>query len=86
MLESNLYEGSQKFTGDHSALKYGVSISDECIFWEAAKRVIQWAGKKLDKLLNLRIYCFPEFLTFRDFQINSKGISLRNPLINLKGS
>jgi 3-deoxy-7-phosphoheptulonate synthase len=52
MLESNLYEGSQKFTGDHSALKYGVSITDECISWETTERLVQWAAEKLDKMLN----------------------------------
>jgi 3-deoxy-7-phosphoheptulonate synthase len=34
MLESNLHEGNQKFSGDVSSLKYGVSITDECISWE----------------------------------------------------
>ena len=50
MLESNLYEGNQKFTGDRSALKYGVSITDECISWETTERLIRSAAEQLDKL------------------------------------
>jgi 3-deoxy-7-phosphoheptulonate synthase len=52
MLESNLYEGSQKFTGDQSALKYGVSITDGCISWETTERLIRWAAEKLDRVPN----------------------------------
>ena len=34
MLESNLYEGSQKIPSDLSLLKYGVSVTDGCIGWD----------------------------------------------------
>ena len=47
MLESNLYEGNQKFTGDVSSLKYGVSITDECISWETTEKLILWAHEKI---------------------------------------
>ena len=47
MLESNLYEGNQKFTGDHAALKYGVSITDECISWEVTENLLMSAHEKL---------------------------------------
>jgi 3-deoxy-7-phosphoheptulonate synthase len=47
MLESNLYEGNQKFTGDVSSLKYGVSITDECISWETTEQLILWAHEKI---------------------------------------
>jgi 3-deoxy-7-phosphoheptulonate synthase len=50
MLESNLYEGNQKFTADRSALKYGVSITDECISWETTERLIRSAAEKLGRL------------------------------------
>ncbi|MBI9082160.1 MAG: 3-deoxy-7-phosphoheptulonate synthase [Desulfobacterales bacterium] len=49
MLESNLFEGSQKYTGDVSALKYGVSITDECISWETTEKLILGAHEKLDR-------------------------------------
>jgi 3-deoxy-7-phosphoheptulonate synthase len=47
MLESNLFEGSQKCPGDGCALKYGVSITDECISWEATKGLIRCAHNRL---------------------------------------
>ena len=47
MLESNLHEGSQKFSGDASALKYGVSITDECISWETTEELLLWAHEKI---------------------------------------
>ena len=47
MLESNLFEGNQKFSGDISSLKYGVSITDECISWETTERLLLSAAEKL---------------------------------------
>ncbi len=47
MLESNLYEGNQKFSADLSALKYGVSITDECISWETTANLLLSAHEKL---------------------------------------
>ncbi len=47
MLESNLHEGSQKYTGELADLKYGVSITDECISWEATENLILAAHDKL---------------------------------------
>ena len=49
MLESNLHEGNQKFTGDVSALKYGVSITDECISWETTEQLLTWAHEKIQQ-------------------------------------
>ena len=49
MLESNLFEGNQKFSGDLSALKYGVSITDECISWETTEHLLLSAAEKLVK-------------------------------------
>jgi 3-deoxy-7-phosphoheptulonate synthase len=40
MVESNLFGGSQKIPGDRSQLKYGVSITDECIGWETTERMV----------------------------------------------
>jgi 3-deoxy-7-phosphoheptulonate synthase len=47
MLESNLHEGNQKFSGDSSSLKYGVSITDECISWETTEQLLMWAHEKI---------------------------------------
>jgi 3-deoxy-7-phosphoheptulonate synthase len=47
MLESNLFEGNQKFSGDPERLAYGVSITDECISWEATEKLVQWAAEKI---------------------------------------
>jgi len=47
MLESNLFEGNQKFSGDLSSLKYGVSITDECISWETTENLLLSAAEKL---------------------------------------
>ena len=43
MLESHLNPGNQKVTGDLSALKYGVSITDACIGWEETEELLTWA-------------------------------------------
>jgi 3-deoxy-7-phosphoheptulonate synthase len=47
MLESNLFEGNQKCSGDGCDLKYGVSITDECISWENTISLIRCAYDKL---------------------------------------
>ena len=47
MLESNLFEGSQKCNGDCKTLKYGVSITDECISWETTEGLIRCANERL---------------------------------------
>jgi 3-deoxy-7-phosphoheptulonate synthase len=47
MLESNLFEGSQKFSSDRASLAYGVSITDECISWETTERLVLWAAEKI---------------------------------------
>ena len=47
MLESNLFEGNQKFSSDPSNLVYGVSITDECISWETTERLVLWAAEKI---------------------------------------
>ncbi|MBA3011403.1 MAG: 3-deoxy-7-phosphoheptulonate synthase [Proteobacteria bacterium] len=47
MLESNLFEGNQKCSGNACSLKYGVSITDECISWESTISLIRCAYGKL---------------------------------------
>ncbi len=47
MLESHLFEGNQKLNGDASGLKYGVSITDACIGWEATEQLLLGAHSRL---------------------------------------
>ncbi len=49
MLESNLFEGNQKCkcNGDACDLRYGVSITDECISWDTTVSLIRCAYDRL---------------------------------------
>ncbi len=47
MLESNLFEGKQKFSRDKDTLEYGISITDECISWETTEKLILCAFEQL---------------------------------------
>ena len=47
MLESNLFEGNQKLGDDPSHLRYGVSITDECIGWEKTEELMHYAHQVL---------------------------------------
>jgi 3-deoxy-7-phosphoheptulonate synthase len=47
MLESNLFEGSQKCNGDPECLAYGVSVTDECISWDSTEELVLYAAGKL---------------------------------------
>lgn len=49
MLESHLMAGNQPFSRDTSMLKYGVSITDECISWEMTEQLILWAHERLQQ-------------------------------------
>jgi len=40
MIESNLFEGSQKIPKDLAQLRYGVSITDPCIGWDETERLL----------------------------------------------
>jgi len=41
MIESNLFEGNQKIQKGFEGLKYGVSVTDECIGWETTERILR---------------------------------------------
>jgi len=41
MVESNLHHGKQSIPANLSQLKYGVSVTDECIGWETTEKVIR---------------------------------------------
>jgi len=47
MLESNLFEGKQKFGSSPAGLAFGVSITDECISWETTEKLVSWAADKI---------------------------------------
>jgi len=55
MLESNLFEGNQSVPDDLSKLKYGVSVTDACIGWEATEELILGLRDKLKDVLPERI-------------------------------
>lgn len=47
MIESNIHEGSQKISGDRSLLRYGVSVTDECVGWETTARIVHKAHEQM---------------------------------------
>jgi 3-deoxy-7-phosphoheptulonate synthase len=47
MVESNLFEGSQPIPKNLADLRYGVSLTDSCIGWEATERMLRWGYEKL---------------------------------------
>jgi 3-deoxy-7-phosphoheptulonate synthase len=47
MLESHLEEGSQPFPQDPALLRYGVSITDACLGWEATARILAEGAERL---------------------------------------
>ena len=47
MLESNIHDGKQQLPPDVSDLKYGVSITDECIGWSKTEELLRWVYTKL---------------------------------------
>jgi 3-deoxy-7-phosphoheptulonate synthase len=49
MVESHLNEGNQPIPKNKAELRYGVSITDSCIGWEATERMLRWGYEKLAK-------------------------------------
>jgi 3-deoxy-7-phosphoheptulonate synthase len=49
MVESHLHEGNQPIPKKLSELRYGVSITDSCIGWEATERMLRWGHAALSK-------------------------------------
>src|SRR5215471_70108 len=43
MVESNLEEGNQPIPTDRRQLRYGVSVTDECVGWETTERMLRHA-------------------------------------------
>ena len=48
MLESNLFPGAQKLSGDSDSLAYGVSVTDACIGWDETVELLRWAYDQAD--------------------------------------
>ncbi|HWD92504.1 MAG TPA: 3-deoxy-7-phosphoheptulonate synthase [Verrucomicrobiae bacterium] len=49
MIESYLHEGSQPIPKKLSEIRYGISITDACISWEATERMLRWGHEQLAK-------------------------------------
>ena len=47
MVESNLHAGNQKIPKELHQLRYGVSVTDACVGWEATERILRQAYAKL---------------------------------------
>ena len=47
MIESNLFDGKQSIPDDKSQLKYGVSVTDECIGWDTTEQILIEGHAKL---------------------------------------
>lgn len=47
MVESYLEEGNQPFPKNPGNLRYGVSITDACLGWEATERMLRWGYEQL---------------------------------------
>lgn len=50
MMESNLFEGRQEIPENLSQLKYGVSVTDECIGWDETEKLVLQAYQNLSKV------------------------------------
>ncbi len=50
MLESSLFEGRQDIPKNLEELKYGVSITDECIGWEETEKIVLQAYENLSRI------------------------------------
>jgi 3-deoxy-7-phosphoheptulonate synthase len=51
MVESHLNEGNQPIPKSLNELRYGVSITDSCIGWEATERMLRWGYESLEKII-----------------------------------
>ncbi len=49
MIESHLFEGNQKIPHDLSTLKYGVSVTDECLGWDKTEEILKEFANNVKK-------------------------------------
>jgi 3-deoxy-7-phosphoheptulonate synthase len=55
MLESNIHGGNQPIPEDLSQLRYGISVTDACIDWEATATLLRDLRGRLRDALARRI-------------------------------
>jgi len=55
MLESNLLEGNQPIPDDLEEIRYGVSVTDACVGWEATEMMLRKFAKSLSEPLQGRL-------------------------------
>ncbi len=51
MIESNICAGNQPFPEDPEKLRYGVSITDECLSWEQTERMLREGAAIMQKVV-----------------------------------
>lgn len=51
LVESNLFEGNQSIPSDLSKLRYGVSVTDECVGWETTERMMRHGADVMRRVL-----------------------------------
>jgi 3-deoxy-7-phosphoheptulonate synthase len=51
LVESNLVEGSQPVPSDLSTLRYGLSVTDECVGWDTTERMLRHAADVMKKAI-----------------------------------
>ncbi|WP_305061212.1 3-deoxy-7-phosphoheptulonate synthase [Methylacidimicrobium sp. AP8] len=49
MLESNLFEGSQRIPEDRAQLRYGVSVTDPCLSWDTTEKLLRRSSLRLQE-------------------------------------
>jgi 3-deoxy-7-phosphoheptulonate synthase len=49
LVESNLFEGNQPIPAKLTNLRYGVSVTDECVSWETTERMLRRAAEAMKK-------------------------------------
>lgn len=54
MLESNLVEGNQPIPEDLEEIRYGVSITDACVGWDATEEMLRWFAGEIAPALSER--------------------------------
>lgn len=56
MVESHLNEGNQPIPKNKADLRYGVSITDSCVGWEATERMLRWGHETLAKAVSPAVW------------------------------
>lgn len=54
MIESNICSGNQPFPVDPELLRYGVSITDECVSWEETERMLREGARFMESVMTAK--------------------------------